>query len=198
MMGWLNDFTFNLLGTGLGFLGAQLISSKELKTNRVAQEQEKIKIQEDTKEACLKYLKDELAINHQLLQKMNVFATEGPIIQSLFEPLNSGSNHLRYSAWENILKQGVVPHLNDDEIMHFRSYDRNIRNCTFTIQIHSSNWRRIKEWKEWTDIQPSTIKLVNPQYVMSQAIKEIRESIINSINSTNSCLIILNRRLSSE
>jgi hypothetical protein len=112
------------------------------------------------KVSYIHYLKEELEYNRMALSNINSYLGDQPPVQEAFDPIKTGIRYLRFQAWDDLVRAGLLPLLTVEEHRTHRITDRTVRDTTRIIEMTCGNWLRLMSFHRWDithGIKPSNI-----------------------------------------
>lgn len=131
------------------------------------------------KESTMAYLQNvliELKYNNRILYKLKNVITEGPPIQSLWDPAVSEIRYFRLEAWDAVVRAGILLKLPFDLQTNLNFTDIHMRDVVRIVSTRAAGWPRIREWREHYVSREEPHQVLVEEY-HTQSVKECREAI---------------------
>lgn len=131
------------------------------------------------KESAMAYLRNvlnELEYNKRILYKLKNVITEGPPIQSLWDPAVSEIRFFRLEAWDALVRAGILHQLPFDLQTSLHYTDIHIRDAARIVSTRAAGWPRIREWRDHYVSRNEPHQVPVEEY-HTQSVKECREAV---------------------
>ncbi|HWI52503.1 MAG TPA: hypothetical protein VNT01_10230 [Symbiobacteriaceae bacterium] len=140
-----------LIGAVAGFISAWFGVVLSARASDAQARKQKAEADAAAKEAYLRHLREELSVNHRLMGEIKTYVNGGPVIEEILDPAAAAALHLRFSAWDALVRAGVLAQLSPSDQRIFGAADRTGRKAAQDIETLAANWRRGLAWQRWTE-----------------------------------------------
>lgn len=171
------EITIGLLGVLAGFASAWYGVVGSAKRAEEQNRRQKAEADAATKEAYLRHLQEEFSANRRLMAEIKTYIDGGPAIEEILAPEEAASVHLRFTAWDALVRAGVLSNLAPSDQHLFRVADRAGRKSAQDIQTLASNWRRSLAWERWKAGGRKDQEVATLRECLRQTQRQIRDSL---------------------
>jgi hypothetical protein len=162
--------------------------------NKKAAEEARVqKAKEDAaiREAHLRNLREELTFNRKLLWEARTYVSGGPPIPQSLNPTATTCERLRFSAWDALIRAGVLAGLAPTDQALFGVVERAGRKAAQDVLTLRAVWLRALEWQEWNRNQQAAGEIVQGiplRSMLQDTQKQVKDSLTYAIERTDAAL----------